>query len=95
MADSREFRALCRSYGVFKEGVDADTVITALYSELLLTPEERRRASQRTLTPAQQMNEVFDCLERRLSVDPSVFHKLVQVLLKEPAFKRVGEKMQG
>ena len=95
MALSKESRALRRSYAAFKGGADPDTVITMLYTALLLTREEKGRATQSTLSAHQQLDVVFDCLERRVSVDPSVFHKLVHVLLEEPALKAVGKKMQG
>ena len=92
---SRESRALRESYAVFKGGADPDTVITMLYTALLLTREEKGRATQSTLSAHQQLDVVFDCLERRVSADPSVFNQLVQVLLEEPALAAVGRKMQG
>lgn len=95
MALSREVIALRASNEDFKRGVDPDTVITKLYSKFLLTQDEKGKATQRTLTPPQQLDEVLDCLERRLSANPSVYHTLVQVLLEEPALKAVGRKMQG
>lgn len=95
MALSREVRALRTSYEAFLRGVDPNVVITRLYSKLLLTQEERERAMQRTLTPLQQLDEVFGSLERRVSTDPSVFNVLVRVLLEEPTLEAVGNKMQG
>ena len=95
MALSRESRALRKNYAAFKRGTDPDTVITMLYSEFLLTPEEKERATQSTLTARKQLDVVFECLERRVSADPSVFNKLVQVLLEEPALEAVGKKMRG
>lgn len=95
MALSRESRALRRCFRIFKRGVDPDTVITALYSEFLLTREERGRATQRTLTADQQLEVVFECLERRVSAYPSVYHTLVQVLREEPALERVGMAIEG
>jgi len=50
---------------------------------------------QSTLTPGRQLSCVYDCLERRVSSDPSNFHKVVKVLLNEPALEGVGKKMQG
>ena len=93
MALSREARALRRSNVVFKRGVDPDNVISVLYSKFLLTPEERGRATQKTLTADQQLDVVFDWLERRVSVQPTVFHELVQVLQDEPALEAVGKKL--
>ena len=95
MALSRESRVLRESYAVFKRGVDRDTVITLLYIKFLLTPEEKARATVPTLTADQQLDVVFEALERRVSADPSVFHNLVQVLLEKPALAAVGRKMQG
>lgn len=92
---STESRALRKSYAAFKNGADPDTVITVLYTELLLTPEEKERATQSTLTARKQLEVVFESLERRVSADPSVFNKLIQVLLEEPALGAVGRKMQG
>lgn len=95
MALSIETRALRRSYEVFKRGLDADSVITMLYSKLLLTPEEKGRATQMTLTADQQLAVAFESLEKRVSTDPSAFHKLVQMLLGEPVLEGVGKKIQG
>lgn len=95
MAISRESRALRRSYEVFTSGVDPEFVIRNLYSKFLMTQREKERATQRTLTAHQQLDIVFECLERRVSADPSAFHQLVQMLLEEPTLERVGRKMQG
>lgn len=95
MALSKESTAFRQSYEVFQSAVDPDTLVTMLYSRFLLTRMERMRATQRTLTTHQQLDVIFDCLERRVSVDPSVFHKLVEVLLEHPALAVVGEKMRG
>lgn len=95
MANSRESRALRKSYEVFMSGVDPGSVITKLYSKFLLTREERGRAMQSTLNVSQQLDAVFECLERRVSTDPSVFNKLVLMLMEEPALERVGMKMRG
>ena len=95
MAASREFRALRKSYDVFTSGASPGYVIRKAYTMCWLTPDERERATQRTLTINGQLEVVFRCLERRVSADPSVFHKLVQILLEEPAQKEVGKKMQG
>lgn len=90
-----ESRALRRSYEVFTSEVDPSTIIKKLYSKFLLTRSERERATQRTLTKHQQLEEVFDCLERRVSTDPSVFNTLVNMLLEESALEGVGNKMLG
>ena len=95
MALSNESRALRESYATFKRGADPDTVITMLYSKFLLTPEEKERATQSTLTTSKQLDVIFECLERRVSANPSVFNRLVKVLLEEPALEAVGKKIQG
>lgn len=95
MALTKESKALRSSYVAFKREVDPDTVIPMLYSKFLLTPEEKRTATQRTLTADQQLSVVFECLERRVSADPTVFNELVQLLMEEPALKGAGMKMQG
>ena len=95
MALSRESIALRKSNTVFKRAVDPDNLITVLYSNLLLTHEEKLNATQRTLTDDQKLEEVFTAMERRVSVTPGAFHKLVEVLRDEPALKAVGDKIQG
>ena len=95
MALSRESRALRESYAAFKRGAEPNTIITMLYSKLLLTPEEKGKAKQKTLTVDEQLDVIFDCLERRVSADPSVLNQLIEVLLEEPALEAVGKKMQG
>lgn len=95
MAFSRESKTLCHCFLVFKRAVDPDTIITVLYSEFLVMREERGRAIQKTLTTDQQLDMDFKCLERRVSADPSVFPRLVQVLLAEPALEGVGKATRG
>ena len=95
MALSRESRALRESYAAFKRGAEPNTIITMLYSKLLLTPEEKGKAKQKTLTVDEQLDVIFDCLERRVSADPSVLNQLIEVLLEEPVLEAVGKKMQG
>lgn len=93
--ESREFRALCKSYRIFKSGTDPDTLVTILFSRLMLTPEEKEKAKQKMLTRGEQLDVIFTCLEGRVSADPSVFHKLVCALLEEPVMEAVGKQMQG
>ena len=95
MNQTRELRALDKSYEVFTRGADPDTVIRKFYSNGLLTPEERERAMQRMLTRYQQLEEVFKGLRTRVFVEPSAFNTAVQLLLEEPALGILGKKMQG
>ena len=92
---SVESRALRRSNMVFTRGVDPDNLVTVLYSYFLLTPEEKARATQRTLTIHQKLEEIFQTMERRISVTPGDLHVLIQALKAEPATKAVGDKIQG
>ena len=95
MAQSVESRALRRSNLVFKKGVDPDNLVTLLYSNELLTPEEKSKARQKMLTDGEKLEEVFTFLERRVSTDARIFHELLKVLQEEPALKGVADQMQG
>lgn len=79
----------------FKRGTDQDIIITVLYSEFLLTREEKGRGEQKTLTADEQLEADFDCLERRMSADPSLLNMLVQLLRKKTALEAVGKIIQG
>ena len=92
---SPESRALRRSNTVFTRGVDPENLVTVLYSNFLLTPEEKARAMQQTLTVSQKLEEIFQIMERRVSTTPENFHTMIRVLKAEPATKAVGEKIQG
>ena len=92
---SPESRALRRSNTIFTRGVDPENLVTVLYSNFLLTPEEKARTMQQTLTVSQKLEEIFQIMERRVSTTPGNFHKMIQVLKAEPATKAVGEKIQG
>ena len=92
---SVESRALRRSNTVFTRGVDPDNLVTVLYSNFLLTPEEYEKASQTTAPGDQRLKVMFMALERRVSANPSVFHTLIQVLQWEEALKDVADVMQG
>ncbi|CAI8039167.1 hypothetical protein GBAR_LOCUS21770 [Geodia barretti] len=91
---SVESRTLRRSNTVFTRGVDPDNLVTVLYSNLLLTPEEKARATQQTLTIHQKLEEIFRTMERRISVTPGDLHVLIKALKAEPATKAVGDKIQ-
>ena len=92
---SAESRALRRSNTVFTRGVDPENLVTVLYSNLLLTPEEKARAMKQTLTIGQKLEEIFQSLERRVSTRPQDLKKIICALLAEPALKAVGDEMQG
>ena len=92
---SVESIALRRSNAIFTKAGDPDGLVTVLYSSFLLTPDEKIRALQQSLTARQKMEEIFQMMERRVSVNPSDFHTLLYVLKAEPATKSLGEEMQG
>ena len=77
------------------EGAEPNTVVMVLYSKFLLTPEEKGKVMQNAQDAGWQLDVFFGFLERLVSADPSVFHKLVQMLLNEPALEEVGKKIQG
>ena len=88
-------RALRRSYKLIKDGVDPDNLVKVLYSNMLLTREEREKAVQMTETDSQKLEEVVKALERRISANPTVFHTVVQAIMAEPALEAVGHQMKG
>ena len=88
-------RALRKSYKLFKDSVDPDSLVAVLYSNMLLTPDERERATQTTETANQRLQVILMALERRISADPNVFHTLLTVLMAEPALEAVGRGMKG
>ena len=88
-------RAFRRSYKLFKESVDPDNLVKVLYSNMLLTRDEREKAVQMTETDSQKLEEVVKALERRISADPTVFNTVVQALVAEPALEAVGHQMKG
>ena len=92
---SVESIALRRSNAIFTRAGDPDTLARVLYSKLRLTTEEKAKALHHNLTCQQKMEEIFQTMERRVSVNPSDFHTLLTVLEAEPATKALGEEMQG
>ena len=75
--------------------MDPDNLVKVLYSNMLLTREEREKAVQMTETDSQKLEEVVKALERRISADPAVFHTVVQAIMAEPALEAVGHQMKG
>jgi hypothetical protein len=59
-------RALRKSYKLFKDSVDPDSLVAVLYSNMLLTPDERERATQKTETANQRLQVILMALERRI-----------------------------
>ena len=85
---SVESIALRRSNVVFTRAGDPDTLARVLYSNFMLTPEEKARALQHNLTHDQKMEEIFQTMERRVSVNPSDFHTLLSVLKSNKSIGR-------
>ena len=92
---SREDRALRKCAAKFRTGVDPNFIVPRLYEELLLTREEKNSANQKTLTDDERLDVVWQALERRVAVDPSDFHSVVEILHNELPMKKLGDHMQG
>ena len=92
---SVESRSLRRSYAVFTSGVDPENLVKVLYSNFLLTREEKDKAMKESLTDGQKLQEIFKAMERRVSVQPSAFHTLLKALAEEPATEEVAIRMKG
>jgi hypothetical protein len=87
--------ALQKSYKKFMDGVDPANIVTPLFTEELLTKEEREKSTLQTRTENQQLQEIYVALERRVSANPQYFHTLVEILQSVPALKDVGDHMKG
>ena len=92
---SREQRALRKTAAIFRAGVDPSFIISALNNEELLTEPEWNQTTQKTLTDDERVDAVWKALVRRVAVDPSVFHLVVNILRNEPAMKKLGDQMQS
>ena len=90
-----ELRALRKSYEIFIKGACPDNLVSALFSNELLTPEERDRALLSALTDRQKLQEIYKAVERRVSVRCTDFHTLLQALRDEPAHEGVAERIKG
>ena len=87
--------ALQKSYKKFMDGVDPANIVTPLFTEELLTKEEREKSTLQTRTENQQLQEIYVALERLVSANPQHFHTLVEILQSVPALKDVGDHMEG
>jgi hypothetical protein len=87
--------ALQKSYSIFKKSLHPANLMTVLYSNCLLTREEKDKARQETNTDDQKLEEIFQGLERRVSADPVVFNKVIKALKEEPVTEKVGGIMQA
>ena len=74
---------------------DPDYLEQTLYSELLLTPTEKEKATQKTLTSTQKLEQIFNGLERRVRSAPDRFHTVVDIFNNEPALNDVGKRLSG
>ena len=88
-------KALRKSYQKFIDGIDPATIVTPLFTEDLLTQQERANATHQMRTKGEQLQVIYDALERRVSAKPKHFHTLVEILQNEPALKYVGDHMKG
>ena len=92
---SREHRALSKGAVKFRAGVDPSFIIARLNEKQLLTKEEWNKAKQKMLTDDERLDAVWEALVRRVAVNPSVFHSVVEILNNEPAMEKLGNHMQG
>ena len=92
---SAVLRALRRSNVIFTRGLDPENLVRVLYSQGLLTPEERDNATKQTSTTCQRLDEIFKAVERRVRVNPQCFKTLLLALSEEPAAEDVAKKMKG
>ena len=92
---SSEYKALRKSYDEFMKGADPSSLMAPLYSQDLLTDEEKARALLDTQTNRKRLDEIFNVLTRRVRVEPKTFLLIMQTLKNVPALKPMGEKMQG
>ena len=92
---SAESKALRKSYEYFMKGADPSSLVAPLYSEDLLTEEEKARALLDTQTSSKRLDEIFSALTRRVTVEPKQFLLIIQTLNNVPALKAMGEKMQS
>ena len=90
-----EQRALQKSNEIFIKGACPDNLVSVLFSNELLTPEERDRALLSALTDRQKLQEIYKAMERRVFVRCTDFHTLLQALRDEPATEGVAERMKG
>ena len=93
MEVSLEYKALRRGASLLKDGVCPDDIVTPLYNNDLLTPDERSRANTSHHTASQRMEEVYSALERRVKVEPRAFHLLLDILKNVSALVPVAEKL--
>ncbi|CAI8038976.1 Kelch-like protein diablo [Geodia barretti] len=91
---SSESKALRKSYDQFMKGADPSSLVAPLYSQDLLTDDEKARALLDTQTNRKRLDEIFDALTRRVGVEPKAFLLIMQTLKNVPALKPMGEKMQ-
>jgi hypothetical protein len=92
---SVEQRAFRRCHQVFHDGVDPTSLVPVLYSNNLLTREERERAIHSTATDRERIQAILTALERRISIEPSPFHVMLAALMSEPALNAVGRKIKA
>ena len=60
-----------------------------------MTQSEWNKAKQKTLTEDERLDAVWETLVRRVAVDPSIFHSVVEILRNEPALEKLGDHMKG
>ena len=94
MEVSLEYRALRRGASLLKDGVCPDDIVTPLYNNDLLTPDERSRANASHYTASQRMEEIYSALERRVKVERRAFHLLLDILKNVSALVPVAEKLR-
>lgn len=92
---SREEKTLriCRSLLV--NCLDPDNVADALYSEFIITPTQLAKCTHKMWTREENARNLADALEQQVKGSEEMFHKMIEVIDREPAHKALVNKLMS
>ena len=73
--------------------LDADLITSHLYSARLLTDEDKDAVSVEGYTPKKRMEELLDCIRRRIQTDTKNLHKFLLIICNVETYKALAKKI--
>ena len=97
MENSCELAAFQRCFNFLQKGLqhELSTVVTALYSESLISSESRDQCLSRNEHSHERAAHLLSVLENRIFVDPTSFHSITRELDSCPTLQGLATKLRS
>jgi len=95
MTTSAEYRVLVQNYDVIFTEIQGEMtkLATKARAKLLLSDGDQSKCTHMVYTSEQKANFFMQAISKKISVNPSLFYKLIEIMKSEPALHHVATKL--